>query len=114
MGFNYFSFLSSLFPNDRTFLLSAFSQTICLFLCYLLITPSYFDTTPPKPNPFQTVLLSSKHFELGRDLKVRFLIEKLQCALNYCSFLCPLGWVPAWISLGRVMAVEGFGSSVRR
>lgn len=64
-------------------------------------------------HPFQTVSLTSKHFEVGQDLKVQFLIKKLQCALDYYSLLCPLGCVPAWVGLGRVMAVEGFGSSVR-
>lgn len=97
-------FFSSLFPDCLSPSFSAI---------YLSLPPT-LTSLLQNPHPFKNVLLISKHLEVGQDLKVQFLIKKLQCALNYCSLLCPLGWLPAWIGLRRVMAVEGFGSSVRR
>lgn len=114
IGFNYFSSLSSLSPNDRTFPLSAFPRlSIAYFSAIYFSLPPSLTPLLQIPHPFQTVSLTSKHFEVGQDLKVQFLITKLQHALNYCSLLCPAGCVPAWMGLGGLMAGEGFGSSVR-
>lgn len=97
IGFNYFSSLSSLSPNDRTFPLSAFPRlSIAYFSAIYFSLPPSLTPLLQIPHPFQTVSLTSKHFEVGQDLKVQFLIKKLH-SIIVPSFVLQAVFLHGWV-----------------
>lgn len=58
-GLNIFPSFPACFLMTGHFFYQPFPR---LSLCYLLITPSYFDTTPPKPQPFSNCFTEFKAF----------------------------------------------------